>query len=39
VIVHAGGKNGFIKNAKLVFLAKRSSSDYHDEMNGKRFEK
>jgi hypothetical protein len=39
VIVHAGGKNGFIKNAKSVFLAKRNSADYHDVMDSKRFEK
>jgi hypothetical protein len=32
-------KNGFIKDAKLVFLAKRNSADYHDEMDSKRFEK
>jgi hypothetical protein len=39
VIVHAGGKNGFINDAKLVFLAKKNSADYHDEMNSERFEK
>jgi hypothetical protein len=33
VIVHAGGKKGFIKNAK------GNSADYHDEMDSKRFEK
>jgi hypothetical protein len=32
VIVHAGGKNGFINDAKLVFLAKKNSADYHDEI-------
>jgi hypothetical protein len=26
VIVHAGGKNGFINDAKLVFLAKKNSA-------------
>jgi transposase len=29
----------FLNNAKLVFLAKRNSADYHDEMDSKRFEK
>jgi hypothetical protein len=33
VIVHAGGKNGFINDAK------KNSADYHDEMDSKRFEK
>jgi hypothetical protein len=39
VTVYAGEKNGFINDAKLVFLAKENSADYHDEMDSKRFEK
>jgi hypothetical protein len=39
VIVHAGGKNGFINDAKLVSLAKKNSADYRDEMDSERFEK
>jgi hypothetical protein len=38
VTVHAGGKNGFINDAELVFLSKRNSADYHDYMGSKRFE-
>lgn len=38
VIVHAGGDHGFVPNAKLVFLAKKKSADYHDEMSSDRFE-
>jgi hypothetical protein len=31
VIVYAGGKNGFINDAKSVFLKKKkSSADYHE---------
>jgi hypothetical protein len=33
------GKNGFINDEKLVFLATRKSADYHDQMDSKRFEK
>jgi hypothetical protein len=32
-------KNGFFNDAKLVFLAKRNSADYHNEMDSKLFEK
>jgi transposase len=39
VIVHAGRKNGFINDAKLVFLAKKNSADYLDEVDSERFEK
>jgi hypothetical protein len=38
VTVHAGGRNGFINDAELVFLSKRNSADYHDDMDSKRFE-
>lgn len=39
IIVHAGNKNGFIPGASLVFKAKSSSGDYHNEMNFDNFVK
>jgi hypothetical protein len=39
VIAHAGGKNEFIKDEKLVFLAKENSADYLDEVDSERFDK
>ena len=38
VLCNAGGHNGFVKNAKLLFL-KKSTIDYHDEVDGELFEK
>lgn len=38
VIVHAGGERGFVKDGKMVFLAKKGTQDYHDEMDSARFE-
>lgn len=38
VIVHAGGKDGFIENSMKVFLAKKNTADYHDEMDSAVFE-
>lgn len=38
VIVHAGGEKGFVKDGKLVFLARKGTQDYHDEMDSVRFE-
>lgn len=37
IVVHAGSKNGFVPNAKLIFKSKSNSADYHDEMNGDCF--
>ena len=37
VIVHAGGERGFVKDGKMVFLAKKGTQDYHDEMDSARF--
>ncbi|XP_065831984.1 uncharacterized protein [Oscarella lobularis] len=37
IILHAGSKNGWIPGASLVFRSKKSSGDYHDEMNAKHF--
>lgn len=39
IILHAGTRNGFIPNAKLVFKAGLSSGDYHGQMNSVNFEK
>ncbi|KAM7301997.1 uncharacterized protein ISCGN_017514 [Ixodes scapularis] len=38
IIVHAGSKEGFDVGAAEVFQAKKGSGDYHQEMNGQRFE-
>ena len=37
--MHAGNENGLYKGTELVFQAKTGSSNYHDEMDGPRFEK
>lgn len=37
IILHAGTKYGFVKNADLVFQAK-NSGDYHDQMTATKFE-
>ena len=37
VIVHAGGKKGFVPNALEVWNAKSNKGDYHNEMNGEMF--
>lgn len=37
IIVHAGGNQGFVPEAKLSFVSKKTG-DYHDEMNGKHFQ-
>ncbi|CAG9830457.1 unnamed protein product [Diabrotica balteata] len=39
IILHAGGKSGFIKGADLIFSSKSKSSDYHDNMNTEMFVK
>ena len=38
IILHAGSKDGFIKNAELIFQAK-NDGDYHHQMNHVVFEK
>ena len=35
---HAGGEDGWIEGADLVFQSKKATGDYHDEMNSERFE-
>lgn len=39
IVVHAGNEDGFVNNAGLVFRAKKGTGDYHEEMDGPRFEK
>ena len=37
IILHAGSKARFLKGTELVWKAKPSTGDYHDEMNGDNF--
>ena len=37
IVVHAGGCNGLVEGAGLVFLSKTNSVDYHDEMNSEHY--
>lgn len=39
IVVHAGGKNGFVKNSLLVFKAGLTTGDYHGQMCSSTFEK
>lgn len=39
IVVHAGSSEGFVDGAAEVFRAKKGSGDYHEEMDGARFEK
>lgn len=39
IILHAGGSNGFVENASLIFASKSNTSDYHGEMNSDTFTK
>ena len=36
-VLHAGSKAGFLKGTELVWKAKSSTGDYHDEINGDNF--
>ena len=38
IILHAGGSNGWIDGAALVFQSKKATGDYHDEMTADHFE-
>ena len=38
IILHAGSSEGWIPGAELVFVGKKGSGDYHDEMNAAHFE-
>ena len=37
IILHAGGENGWIDGAALVFQSKKATGDYHDEMAAVHF--
>ena len=37
IVVHAGSENGFLDGAELVFKAKSTTGDYHDEMKSTNF--
>lgn len=39
IIVHAGGKDGFISNALLMFKANQKTGDYHHNMNTENYTK
>ncbi|XP_076621619.1 uncharacterized protein LOC143342022 [Colletes latitarsis] len=39
IIVHAGGKAGFINGAKLMFKARSETGDYNGQMNGENFQR
>lgn len=38
IVVHAGGKTGFVKDASLVFASSSTTGDYHGDMNAEKFE-
>ena len=37
IVLHAGSKAGFLTGTELVWKAKSSTGDYHDDMNGDNF--
>ena len=37
IVVHAGGVEGCIESAGLLFRSKTNSADYHDEMNTEHY--
>ncbi|XP_050312224.1 uncharacterized protein LOC126747544 [Anthonomus grandis grandis] len=39
IILHAGGRNGFVNNGLLIFRSGSKSGDYHDDMNHHNFMK
>lgn len=39
IVVHAGGENGFIPGAELLYKCKSNTGDYHHEMDTKNFTK
>lgn len=38
IVLHAGGKDGFIPGAGLVFASQSNAEDYHGEMNTRNFQ-
>lgn len=39
ILLHAGGSGGFVHNCLCLFKAKSGHGDYHEEMDGGRFQK
>lgn len=39
IVVHAGGRNGFVKGALLIFKSKTETGDYHGGMDSDKFQK
>jgi hypothetical protein len=37
IIVHAGGRAGFISNALLIYKSRQKTGDYHNEMDSKNY--
>ncbi|KAE8748839.1 hypothetical protein FOCC_FOCC004433, partial [Frankliniella occidentalis] len=37
IVLHAGGEDGFVDGASLVFASDSSQGDYHGQMNGQNF--
>ena len=37
IILHAGGVDGWVEGADVVFRSKTNATDYHDEMNSKHY--
>lgn len=37
IVLHAGSENGWVSKAELVFESKKSTGDYHNEMNSERY--
>ena len=37
IVLHAGGVEGWVEGADLVFRSKTNSADYHDEMNSQHY--
>ncbi|XP_043468229.1 uncharacterized protein LOC122502310 [Leptopilina heterotoma] len=38
IILHIGGKNGFVAGCSKCFIGKKGTDDYHGEMNAKHYE-
>jgi hypothetical protein len=39
IMIHAGGENGFVENALLMWKANSNAGDYHSQMNFQNYEK
>jgi phosphopantothenoylcysteine synthetase/decarboxylase len=37
IILHAGGRRGFIPNVMFIFKSNQKTGDYHNEMNGENY--